>query len=193
MTVYIYILMTFDTAPRGECILVSYDVSGGARSVAARVCQIVFGRKRIVHGRARDEHGFIHRRGVAWIGQSVLVMSSRDAEELATRLRSLGVRVAMARSRSPVRVWRRSGGRVPSMLDDAEWERLSTLYNGWIDDVADVLQGLATAAQDAERSVEGPPIARAVVADLRTRIEAAIGELIDRTITLTVEMAKFQA
>src|SRR5438034_1534108 len=89
------------------------------------------------------------------------------------------------RSRSPVRVWRRSGGRVPSMLDDAEWERLSTLYNGWIDDVADVLQGLATAAQDAERSVEGPPIARAVVADLRTRIEAAIGELIDRTNTLT--------
>ena len=59
-------LMTFDTAPRGECILVSYDVSGGARSVAARVCQ------------------------------SVLVMSSHDAEELATRLRPLGVRVAMA-------------------------------------------------------------------------------------------------
>ena len=73
----------------------SYDVSGDTRSVAARVCQIVFGRKRIVHGRARDEPGFIHRSGVAWIGQSVLVMS-RDAEELATRLRSLGVRVAMA-------------------------------------------------------------------------------------------------
>jgi len=96
MTIYIYIFMTFDTAPHGECILVSYDVSGGARSVAARVCQIVFGRKRNVHGRARDEPGFIHRNGVAWIGQSVLVMSSHDAEELATRLRSLGVRVAMA-------------------------------------------------------------------------------------------------
>jgi len=79
------------------------------------------------------------------------------------------------------------------MLDDAEWERLSTLYTGWIDDVADILQGLATAAQDAERSIEGPPIARAVVADLRTRIEAAIGELIDRTNTLTVERAEFQA
>jgi len=96
MTIYIYILMTLVTAPHGECILMSYDVSGGARSVAARVCQIVFGRKRIVHGRARDEPGFIHRSGVAWIGQSVLVMSSHDAEELATRLRSLGVRVAMA-------------------------------------------------------------------------------------------------
>src|SRR5207302_10566085 len=104
MTVYIYILMTFGTAPRGECILVSYDVSGGARSVAARVCQIVFGRKRIVHGRARDEPGFIHRSGVAWIGQSVLVMSAHGAEELATRLRSLGVRVAMA----PVTIPRRS-------------------------------------------------------------------------------------
>src|SRR5438552_6552663 len=120
--------MTFDTAPRGECILVSYDVSGGARSVAARVCQIVFGRKRIVHRRARDEPGFIHRSGVAWIGQSVLVMSAHDAEELATRLRSLGVRVAMAPVTIPRRSLERSGGRVPSMLDDAEWERLSTLY-----------------------------------------------------------------
>src|SRR5438132_8476461 len=97
------------------------------------------------------------------------------------------------RSRSRIRVSMHSGGRVRSMLDDAEWERLSTLYNGWINDVADVLQGLATAAQDAERSVEGPPIARAVVADLRTRTEAAIGDLIDRTTTLTVEIAKFQA
>jgi len=96
MNIYIYILMTFVTDPHGECILVSYDVSGSARSVAARVCQIVFGRKRIAHGRARDEPGFIHRSGVAWIGQSVLVMSSHDAEELASRLRPLGVRVAMA-------------------------------------------------------------------------------------------------
>jgi len=88
--------MAFDASFGGDCILVSYDVSGGARSVAARVCQIVFGRKRIVHGRARDEPGFIHRRGVAWIGQSVLDMSSCDAEELVTRLRSLGVRVALA-------------------------------------------------------------------------------------------------
>jgi hypothetical protein len=88
--------MAFDTPSLRDCILVSYDVSGGARSVAARVRQIVFGRKRLLHGRARDEPGFIHRSGVAWIGQSVLVMSSDDAEELATRLRSLGVRVAMA-------------------------------------------------------------------------------------------------
>ena len=95
MTVLIYMCMS-DTSSRRNCILVSYDVSGSARSAAARVCQIVFGRKRIVHGRARDEPGFIHRNGVKWIGQSVLVMSSADAEELARQLRPLGVRVAMA-------------------------------------------------------------------------------------------------
>src|SRR5712691_10482155 len=85
-----------DTSSRRDCILVSYDVSGGARSVAVRVCQIVFGRKRIVQGRAMDEPGFIHRSGVVWIGQSVLVMPSHDADDLAARLRHLGVRVAMA-------------------------------------------------------------------------------------------------
>ena len=74
----------------------SYDVPGRARSIAAWVCQIVFGRKRIVHGRAREEPGFIHRGGVTWIGQSVLVMPSHDAEELVGRLRCLGVRVAIA-------------------------------------------------------------------------------------------------
>ena len=79
-----------------ERFLVSYDVSGGARSVASRVCQIVFGRRRIVDGMVRVEPGFIHRSGVTWIGQSVLVMPSRDAEELAARLRCLGVRVAIA-------------------------------------------------------------------------------------------------
>ena len=88
--------MTFDAPSGDEHFLVSYDVSGGARSVAARVCQIVFGRRRIVHGRTRDEPGFIHWSGVTWIGQSVLVMPSRDAEELAARLRGLGVRVAIA-------------------------------------------------------------------------------------------------
>jgi hypothetical protein len=47
-------------------------------------------------GREREDPGFIHRPGVVWIGQSVLIMSSRDASELAERLRRLGVRVAMA-------------------------------------------------------------------------------------------------
>ena len=81
----------------GERVLVSYDVSGSARGVAARVCQIVFGRKRISEGRDRTPYrkkGFIHRPGVVWIGQSVLVMPPRDAVELAGVLHRLGVRVA---------------------------------------------------------------------------------------------------
>ena len=79
------------------------------------------------------------------------------------------------------------------MLEDQERERLSTLYNGWIDDVADVLEGLKAASEDAERSLEETPLARAVVRDLRVRINAAIREVVERTNTLTVEMAKFQA
>lgn len=74
------------------------------------------------------------------------------------------------------------------MLDHAEWERLTTLYNGWIDDVADILEGLAEAAETAERSVEGAPLARTVVHDLRSRIEASIADVVDRTNTLTVEI-----
>jgi hypothetical protein len=88
--------MTLDATSSGDCYLVSYDVSGRARSVAARVCQIIFGRKRTVDGRVREEPGFIHRSGVVWIGQSVLAMPAHEADALAARLRPLGVRVAMA-------------------------------------------------------------------------------------------------
>lgn len=80
----------------GDRVLLSYDVEGTARSVAARACQIVFGRTRpAVGGSRRQEPGFVHRPGVVWIGQSVFVLPPRDAEELAGRLRRLGVRVAM--------------------------------------------------------------------------------------------------
>ena len=82
----------------GERVLVSYDVSGNARSVAVRVCQIVFGRsaaQRPAPNERRAE-GFIWRPGVVWIGQSVLVMPPHDAEELIDRLRKLGVVVAKA-------------------------------------------------------------------------------------------------
>src|SRR5437879_12600492 len=65
----------------GERVLLSYDGSGAARTVAARVCQIIFGRVRISEGPARvryEEKGFIHRPGVVWVGQSVLVMPQGD-------------------------------------------------------------------------------------------------------------------
>lgn len=79
-----------------ERILLSYDASGQSRAAAAEVCRMIFGRTRTDHhGRVRSEPGFIHRPGVVWVGQSVLVLPPRDADELAARVRRLGVRVAM--------------------------------------------------------------------------------------------------
>src|SRR2546429_9863464 len=73
----------------GERVLISYDVAGSERSVAARVCQIVFGRSkdRTPGPDERRAEGFIWRRGVVWIGQSVLVMPPADAAGLTGRLR----------------------------------------------------------------------------------------------------------
>jgi hypothetical protein len=82
----------------GDRVLISYDVAGSERSVAARVCQIVFGRSkdRARRSMERRAEGFIWRRGVVWIGQSVLVMPPKDATDLTERLGKLGVRVAAA-------------------------------------------------------------------------------------------------
>ncbi len=77
-------------------------------------------------------------------------------------------------------------------LSNAEWEFLSTAYNAWVDDVAEILAGLADAAEDAERSVEDSLIARRVVHDLRSRIKAAILEVADRVNDLTVRLARLQ-
>ena len=91
--------MAFELDVGTERMLVSYDVSKESRSNAVRVCQIVFGRTRGagVSDPSRREKGFIHRPGVVWIGQSVLAMPPRDAEELRLKLGSLGVRLALAR------------------------------------------------------------------------------------------------
>lgn len=87
--------MTFEGYYGDQRTLLSYDVSGLARPRAARVCHIVFGRVRKgADGKEILERGFIHRRGVVWIGQSVLVLPPRDAEELAGKLQTLNVRVA---------------------------------------------------------------------------------------------------
>ena len=89
--------MTIEGYEGSERILLSYDVSGATRPRAARVCHIVFGRTRRNaegNGNERIEKGFIHRPGVVWVGQSVLVLPPRDAEELRHKLRALGVRVS---------------------------------------------------------------------------------------------------
>ena len=103
--------MTIEGFRGPEAVLLSYDVSGKARSTAARVCQIVFGRSRTgKDGVSRQELGFVHRPGVIWVGQSVFLLHQRDADELALRLRRLGVRVALGRitvSRGTVEAFRR--------------------------------------------------------------------------------------
>ncbi len=90
--------MTLDGYPGTDFVLLSYDVRVAARSVAVQVCRIVFGRvrsDRLDEGRPRAVKGFIHRPGVVWIGQSVLALPPGDGEELAQRLRTLGVRVVV--------------------------------------------------------------------------------------------------
>ncbi len=103
--------MTIEGFRGPDAMLLSYDVAGSARSTAARVCQIVFGRTRTAaDGTCHEEEGFVHRPGVVWIGQSVLLLPDRDAQELASRLRRLGVRVALGRvtaSRETVEAFRR--------------------------------------------------------------------------------------
>jgi len=88
--------MTFEGYDGSERVLLHYDVRGVARHLAARVCHIVFGRVRrpVNGGPERIEKGFVHRPGVVWVGQSVLILPPRDAEELAERLRGLGAWVA---------------------------------------------------------------------------------------------------
>ena len=46
-----------------------------------------------------------------------------------------------------------------SPLTGEESESLSNAYNGWVDDVGNILGGLVDAAEDAERSVEDSPLA----------------------------------
>ena len=105
--------MTLEGYDRAEHILLSYDVSGLARHQAARACHIVFGRRRRDGFKGdRIEPGFIHRPGVVWIGQSVLAMPPRDADELGGKLWNLGARVAMAPvsiTPSGLRAFRRRG------------------------------------------------------------------------------------
>ncbi len=87
--------VTIEGYEGSERVLLSYDVSGATRPKAARVCHIVFGRtRRDGPNKERVERGFIHRPGVVWVGQSVLVLPPRDADELRSKLRALGVRVS---------------------------------------------------------------------------------------------------
>lgn len=73
--------------------MLSYDVTKGHRSAAARVAHLIFGRPDI---RSRGCVPFIRRPGVVWIGQSVFVLPANTATELAEALRRLGAIVTTA-------------------------------------------------------------------------------------------------
>src|SRR3972149_10973390 len=107
--------MTLEGYDGSDRVLLHYDVAGEDLSTAAQVFQIVFGRLRSTGDPVRPRRkveGFIHRPGVVWIGQSVLVLPPPDAEELAARLRGMRVRISMARipmSRAALEAFRRRG------------------------------------------------------------------------------------
>ena len=81
--------------------ILSYDVDGRDRATSVRVCQLIFGRKNTTTREGRpatyDQPGFIHRPGVVWVGQSVLILSRHDAFELRDRLEGLGASVGVGR------------------------------------------------------------------------------------------------
>ncbi len=81
--------------------MLSYDVDGHDRTTAARVCQLILGRRNTTTREGRpavyDQAGFVHRQGVVWVGQSVLVLPERDAFELRGRLEGMGVSLGIGR------------------------------------------------------------------------------------------------
>ncbi len=90
-----------DAAEAGDRWILSYDVDGRDRSTAVRVCQLIFGRKNTTTREGRratyDQAGFIHRPGVVWVGQSVLILPRADAFELRGRLEGMGASVGVGR------------------------------------------------------------------------------------------------
>ena len=82
--------------------ILSYDVDGRDRAVSVRVAHVVFGRKnsttRYGHPATYDQPGFIHRPGVVWVGQSVLILPRSDASNSGTDSRGWGPRWAWAGS-----------------------------------------------------------------------------------------------
>ena len=80
--------------------ILTYDVKGRDRGTAVRACQLIFGRKNSTTREGRpwtyDQRGFIHRPGVVWVGQSVLILPEGDALELRGRLERMGVLVGIA-------------------------------------------------------------------------------------------------
>jgi len=84
-----------------ELWILSYDVDGRERALSVRVAHLIFGRKNTTSREGEtatyDQPGFIHRPGVVWIGQSVLILPRGDAVELRARLEGMGASVGLGR------------------------------------------------------------------------------------------------
>jgi hypothetical protein len=84
-----------------ELWILSYDVDGRERALSVRVAHLIFGRKNTTSHEGEtatyDQPGFIHRPGVVWIGQSVLILPRGDAVELRARLEGMGASVGLGR------------------------------------------------------------------------------------------------
>src|SRR2546425_11475277 len=87
--------------PDTDLWIVSYDVDGTERACSVRVAHLIFGRKNTTSREGRpttyDQPGFIHRPGVVWVGQSVLILPRGDAVELQDRLAGMGASVGLGR------------------------------------------------------------------------------------------------
>lgn len=101
--------------------LVSYAVAGASRSLSVRVAQLIFGRS---DAGPDAEPPYVARTGVVWIGQSVLLMPTALAEELATTLRGLGATVVtapVAIARSDLKAFRRRAQPRPRPVSMLTW------------------------------------------------------------------------
>jgi len=85
--------------PLRRMIDLHYDVPVGIRSLKDRVNRLVFGYRLTMErdGRRRTYRypGIVHRKGVRWIGQSVLRLPPVVAEEVEALLRGWGVPVTL--------------------------------------------------------------------------------------------------
>lgn len=85
----------------GNLWILSHDVDGDDRGTAVQVCQLILGRRNTTTRQGAsisyDQSGFIHRPGVVWIGQSVLILPERDAFELRGRLEGMGASVGLGK------------------------------------------------------------------------------------------------
>jgi|SRR2546426_7420030 len=90
------------SAGRGaELDIVSYDAGGADKSVSVAIANFIFGRTLRADGGLKEYRypGVIEKPGVAWIGQSVFLVTQVRSKELRSFLDRKGVAYARIRVR----------------------------------------------------------------------------------------------